>query len=205
MYRHHLAIGLTGILPSALCRKAIFFIFYLIFLISLPASAQIAAVRTDLLMDVCSAPSLGVELALTKKSSLNIDGFYGSKMFGKDIKIIALQPEWRCYISGRPMYHHYVGIVGALENHDITVYSRHYDGHGIGIGVSYGYVWPITQRLLLDFHTSLAYYTYKQKEHFVDDDYDSHYTNADGYPVANASGSFLMPVKLGIALSYILK
>ena len=148
------------------------------------ASAQMVAVNTDVAMDACMAPSLGVELTLGKKSTLNINGLYAANMLGKDIRIAAIQPEWRVYISGRPMFHHYVGAIG---------------------GLSYGYVWPVTQRLLIDFHTSLGLVFYHQKEYFVGDDYDSHYLNDEGNPYANAHGSLLMPLRIGISVSYIIK
>lgn len=85
--------------------------------------AQRLAVNTDVAMDACLAPSLGIELTMGKKSTLNLNGLYGSKVLGQDIRIGALQPEWRIYISGRPMYHHYVGAIGLLAS-----YKMKFDG-----------------------------------------------------------------------------
>ena len=39
----------------------------------------------------------------------------------------------------------------------------------------------------------------------VGDDYDHHYTNEEGNPYANAHGSLLMPLRIGISVAYILK
>ena len=164
------------------------------------------AVNTDVAMDACMAPSLGVELTLGKKSTLNVNGLYAANALGKDIRIAALQPEWRVYISGRPMFHHYVGAIGLLASYKFShLADKVYDGDAGGFGLSYGYVWPVTQRLLIDFHTSLGLVFYHQKEYFVGDDYDNHYTNEDGHPYANAHGSLLMPLRIGISVSYILK
>ena len=60
------------------------------------ASAQMVAVNTDVAMDACMAPSLGVELTLGKKSTLNINGLYAANMLGKDIRIAAMQPNGVC-------------------------------------------------------------------------------------------------------------
>ena len=170
------------------------------------ASAQMVAVNTDVAMDACMAPSLGVELTLGKKSTLNINGLYAANMLGKDICIAAIQPEWRVYISGRPMFHHYVGAIGLLASYKFSHFAdKVYDGDAGGLGLSYGYVWPVTQRLLIDFHTSLGLVFYHQKEYFVGDDYDSHYLNDEGNPYANAHGSLLMPLRIGISVSYIIK
>ncbi|MBR4572350.1 MAG: DUF3575 domain-containing protein [Prevotella sp.] len=175
-------------------------------MITAKASAQMIAVNTDVAMDACMAPSLGVELTLGKKSTLNINGLYAANALGKDIRIAAIQPEWRVYISGRPMFRHYVGAIGLLASYKFShLAGKVYDGDAGGFGLSYGYVWPVTQRLLIDFHTSLGLVFYHQKEYFVGDNYDAHYTNEDGNPYANAHGSLLMPLRIGISVSYILK
>ena len=120
------------------------------------ARAQMLAVNTDVAMDACLAPSLGVELTMSKKSSLNFNALYGRKILGKDMMILAIQPEWRVYLSGRPMYHHYVGAIGLLTRYDMELGSKLYKGDAFGIGVSFGYVLPITDRLMADFHASVG-------------------------------------------------
>ncbi len=84
--------------------------------VTMTARAQRIAVNTDIATDLCMAPSLGVELTMGKKSTLNLNALYGGRILGSDIRIAALQPEWKVYISGRPMYHHYVGFVGLLTS-----------------------------------------------------------------------------------------
>ncbi|MBQ2534910.1 MAG: DUF3575 domain-containing protein [Prevotella sp.] len=187
-------------------RNKFLLIIVTVMLFAAKASAQMVAVNTDVAMDACMAPSLGVELTLGKKSTLNINGLYAANMLGKDIRIAAIQPEWRVYISGRPMFHHYVGAIGLLASYKFSHFAdKVYDGDAGGLGLSYGYVWPVTQRLLIDFHTSLGLVFYHQKEYFVGDDYDSHYLNDEGNPYANAHGSLLMPLRIGISVSYIIK
>lgn len=167
--------------------------------------AQRIAVNTDVLMDAFCAPSLGVELTLAKKSTLNVNALYGEKILGKEMRVAALQPEWRAYISGRPMYHHYVGVVGLFASYKLNFDEKCHDGDAFGLGVSFGYVLPIKERLLIDFHASLGGAYYHQKEYMLGEDYDKEHTNLSGYPVANASGSLLIPLRIGISVAYIIK
>lgn len=174
-------------------------------LATVAASAQRIAVNTDVLMDACMAPSVGVELTLAKKSTLNINGLYGGKILGKEMRIAAVQPEWRVYISGRPMYHHYVGVIGMLSSYKLNFDNKCHDGDACGIGVSFGYVLPLKERLLIDFHSSLGGAYYHQKEYMLGTDYDNTHVNYAGYPIANASGGLLIPLRMGISVTYIIK
>lgn len=174
--------------------------------VSAPLRAQRLSVNTDLAMDAIMAPSLGMELTVGGKSTLNLNGLYSPGVLGnKDLRITAVQPEWRVYISGRPMYHHYVGAIGLFTSYKLLFDGKWHDGDAVGAGVSFGYVYPLKDRLLLDFHTSLGGVYYHQKEYMRDFDYDNSVTNAEGYPVANATGSLLIPLRIGVSLTYIIK
>lgn len=171
--------------------------------------AQQIAVGTNLLTDAFISPSLNVELTMTKKSTLNIEGMFGTNLFGNGARMSAFVPEWRVYMSGRPMYHHYVGFAGILTSYKLKYSETWHDGDASGLGLTFGYVLPITQRLTVDFHSSLGALFYHQKEYRdtgrEDYDYDSTHLNDDGYPEANANGTKLIPMKFGITMSYILK
>lgn len=177
----------------------------LMMLFTASADAQRIAVNTDVLMDACLAPSIGVELTLAKKSTLNINGLYGRKILGKEMRIAAIQPEWRVYISGRPMYHHYIGVIGLLSSYKLDFDNKCHDGDACGLGLSFGYVLPLKDRLLIAFHSSLGGAYYHQKEYMIGDDYDKTHVNYAGYPVANASGGLLIPLRMGISVTYIIK
>lgn len=168
-------------------------------------SAQRIAVNTDVLMDACMAPSVGIELTLAKKSTLNINGLYGEKILGKEMRIAAVQPEWRVYISGRPMYHHYIGAIGLFASYKLKFDDKWHDGDAVGAGISFGYVLPVKERLLIDFHSSLGGAYYHQKEYMKNVDYDKTHVNAEGYPTANASGGLLIPLRMGVSVTYIIK
>lgn len=165
--------------------------------------AQIVAVNTDLLMDGCLAPNLGVEFGLNSKSSLSLNAMYGKNAFFSDIKLTAIQPEWRFYFSGRPMYHHFIGIGAVAASYDAHFNDKVYNGDGAGVGVTFGYVLPISSHLNIDFHAGCGLFFYRQKEYFEAEGFDK-YMEGD-QEVANAHGSQILPTRIGISLHYIIK
>lgn len=178
------------------------------------SSAQIISINTNAMMDAMQAYSFGFELVLNKRSSLAVDGFWGNKIMGRNWKMIAFQPEWRLYFGGRPLFHHYIGAVGILTKYDLEAYSKRYHGHAMGAGLSYGYVWPVTRRLLIDFHTSLGLVGRDERNYMADEKYADHhfidkegdsYSNHYGEIPTNSSATMLCPIKIGVSVSYILK
>lgn len=174
-------------------------------LFSAIGNAQQIAVNTDLAMDALCAPSLGFELTLAKRSTLSLNGFYANGVYGKEIKCIAIQPEWRFYFSGRPMHQFFVGVGALGTTYDISAYDKRYEGDAIGAGLTFGYVLPLTKnkRLLLDFHAGWGMMFYRQKEYFLGDNYQQY--NEDGSVKANATGMYTIPTRIGISLAYVLK
>lgn len=167
--------------------------------------AQQIAVNTDMLMDVAGVPSLGVEMTMTKKSTLNLNAFYSPKVAYQFGKAYGIQPEWRYYFSGRPMYRHFIGVGALWTNYDLTIKNRVYKGNGSGIGVTFGYVLPIGKRTSIDFHTSLGGFFYKHKEYEADVNYEEEFADENGNVPANANGSVLIPMRIGVSFTYILK
>lgn len=182
-------------------RKAMFAIVLLA--VSFSAKAQIMSVNTDLLMDGCLAPNFGVELGLNSSSSLSVNAMYSKQAFFNDIKMAVFQPEWRYYFSGRTMYHHFVGVGAVLTTYEANVNKKVYNGDGAGLGVTFGYVLPLTKHLNLDFHAGCGLFMYSQKEYFEAKGFDEFIE--DGKEVANAHGSRIVPTRIGVSLTYIIK
>ena len=102
------------------------------------------------------------------------------------------------------MYREFIGIGGIGTVYDITWKGKVYDGAALGLGLTFGYVLPITSRLNIDFHAGFGFVTYKQKEYFVGDQYDSDYV-FDGEQRANATGYYLLPTRIGVSVSYVIR
>ncbi len=167
-------------------------------------NAQMLAVNTDALMDVMMTPSLGFELVTGERSSLGVNVLGNYNPWGKDMKMVAVQPEYRYYFSGRPMYRQFVGIGGVGASYDITWKGKVYNGAAVGLGITFGYVFPITHRLNIDCHAGFGAIYYKHKEYFENDDYDLDFS-VGGVQRTNAEGYTLLPTRIGVSVTYILK
>lgn len=168
------------------------------------AKAQMLAVNTDVAMDALMAPNIGLELTVANQSTLSLNGLYCYESWGHKTQVAALQPEYRYYLSGRPMNKFFVGIGGIASVYDVEIKDKRYDGYCAGAGLTFGYVLPLSDRVSIDFHAGFGAAAYKQKEYYIGDDYDAEFC-VDGYPVANAKGFRYMPTRIGISLSYTLR
>lgn len=171
--------------------------------------AQQLAVGTDGLMDLLMMPNLGVEIGLgrshfAERSVLGVHVFGTYKPWGKDIRALGVQPEYRYFFSGRAMNRWFVGVGGLFASYDVHWADKVYNGTAFGAGLTFGYVISLTRRLNLDLHGGFGPIFYTHKEYFEGDFYDIDYlqkgairTNADGYT--------LLPTRFGVSLTYILK
>ena len=146
------------------------------------ARAQMVAVSTDVLMDALQTPSVGAELVVGERSSIGLSLFGNHNPWGKTMKIMGLQPEWRYYFSGRPMHSWFAGIGAVGAQYDITWKGKVYDGSAVGAGLTF----------------------YRQKEYFEADSYESDY-DYGATAQSNAKGYAILPTRIGVSVSYILK
>ena len=172
--------------------------------ISLSAKAQMVALNTDLAMDACMAPSLGMEIVTGNKTSFGVNFIYAWKGLGKNIEATVIQPEFRYYLSNRPVHGIFMGIGAIGGRYDIEWKNKTYRGDAVGGGLTFGYVYNITPRLSLDFHAGYGAIYYNQKENFVNSRYDQD-SSEYGITKANANGYYLLPTRIGISISYVLK
>ena len=168
------------------------------------ARAQKLAVNTDLAMDVLMTPSLGLEMTVGNWSTLSLNVLGNYHPYGKTMKIFAVQPEYRYYFSGRPMHSLFVGVGAIGTFYDVTYRGRVYDGVAYGGGITFGYVMNLTKRLSIDFHAGVAAVRYDRNEYVVGDNYNTDYIDG-GINKPNSKGYYLMPQRIGVSLTYILK
>lgn len=163
--------------------------------------AQMLSVNTDIALDALETPSFGVEMVVGNHTSLSINGFGNYHPWGMNMRLLAIQPEVRYYLSRRPMYHHFVGICGAAATYDMTYSSKRRNGYGIGGGITFGYVLPLSSRLNLDFHAGFTTFFYEQREYNP-----GHYSDSStGMEVPlNARGHYTLPARIGVSLTYII-
>ena len=69
--------------------------------------AQQISVNTDVTMLMMQIYNAGAEMTIGNRSTLGLS-VLGTKnpYIKKDMKLVAIQPEYRYYFGGRPLYHH---------------------------------------------------------------------------------------------------
>ena len=72
------------------------------------AKAQMLAVNTDMLLDVMMTPNAGVEVVVGERTTLGGHIFGNYKPWGKDVKMVGVQPEYRYFFSGRPLHKFFI-------------------------------------------------------------------------------------------------
>lgn len=186
--------------------KNIIKIFILVLLVCIKVtdiSAQQVAVKTNGLMLLAGTPNVGCELVTGEHTSLDFSVFGHYKPYGLDSKLLGFQPEFRYWFNGRPMTREYIGIAMLGTTYDMHFGEKVYDGDAAGIGITAGYSIALSKRLNLEFYGGFGTVFFWQKQYYKYDNYEDMFI--DGSVKTNAHGYKLLPTKLGISISYILK
>ena len=132
------------------------------------------ALKTNLLADIAWLPNIGFELPLGEKWS--IQGTYYHIWYDYDPS----HYYWRMYggdIEGRywlkeAMLGHHIGLYGQLFTYDFELGGRGMQGKRpqFGIGVSYGWSFPVHKDFTLDFSVGLGYATGLYEDYIPCDD-----------------------------------
>ena len=180
-------------------------------LVSLDASGQKAAVKTNLLYDIAAyTANLGVEIGLAPRWTLDVSANYNGWTLSHDRrwKHWVVQPEARYWLCDR-FAGHFFGLhahggqfnIGGLKNgisflgSDFSkLENRRYQGWLAGAGIAYGYSWILGKHWNLEAEIGLGYI----------------YTRFDTYPCADCgrkiaedgSHHYVGPTKAAINLVY---
>ena len=96
--------------------------------------AQMIAANIDALWAAMMSPSVGLEMVVGERSTVGLNGLLVHKPYGQNIKMMQLQPEYRYYFSGRPMFREFIGVGAIGGTHNITWKGKVYDGMNMGLG-----------------------------------------------------------------------
>lgn len=180
-------------------------------LVSLDASGQKAAVKTNLLYDIAAyTANLGVEIGLAPRWTLDVSANYNGWTLSDNRrwKHWVVQPEARYWLCDR-FAGHFFGLhahggqfnIGGLKNgisflgSDFSkLENRRYQGWLAGAGIAYGYSWILGKHWNLEAEIGLGYI----------------YTRFDTYPCADCgrkiaedgSHHYVGPTKVAINLVY---
>lgn len=154
-------------------------------------------VKTNMLYDVVGFPSLEVEIPIGQRWSFNMEGavaWWSSDRKHTFYQLDMLSPEARWWFGQKSRWHgHYIGVFGMVGLYDLEWKgSTGYKGEYWGVGVSYGYMFPISKHLSLETGLGLGYMRTGYEE----------YLPMDGHYVYQQSGltQFFGPLKLKVGL-----
>ena len=117
----------------------------------LPIKAQKLAVGLDAVWLATGIVNAGAEMTMGRASTIGLSVMAIQKPWiHHDMKGIALQPEWRYYLSGRPMYHHFIGVGAITGTYNFTFNNKIYNGSAAGLGLTFGYVIALGERFNID-------------------------------------------------------
>lgn len=165
---------------------------------TMQATAQMVAMKTDVVKDAFMIPNLGVDIVIGEKHTLGVDVFGAKKIYGNVAEIIGVTPRYRYWLSGRPFSRLFVGATTQFANYTINWDDKRYHGNSFAAGLSLGYSINLSKRLNIELAggTDLLYYNHKQ------------YTLGDAYThygeEPNASGVIMAP-RLEVSVMYLLR
>lgn len=167
------------------------------------AKAQNLSVKTNGLMLGAGFPNVGMELVTGSRTSLEFSAFGGYKPYTLDIKMFGLQPEFKFWLSGRALTREYVGVTLLGVTYDMKIKNKSYKGDAAGLGLTVGYSIPLNARCNIEFSAGVGGYLFRQVRHSVNDNENDYIEQ--GYDIINSKGFKLLPSKLAVSISYILK
>lgn len=184
---------------------------------SLAASAQVA-VKTNLLYDATTTPNLGVEVGVGGKSTLNLVYGLNAWKFNSDshgqryAKHWVLMPEYRWWLCSR-FSGHFFGVHafggqmnaanvalpipgGFFKGVNLTkaVKDSRYQGEFAGVGLTYGYQWPLSRHWNLEAEIGAGY------GHVW---YDQYPCGACGDRISKGGTNYAGLTKLGLSIMYV--
>ena len=96
------------------------------------------------------------------------------------------------------MARHFIGVCLPFGTYRVGDSEKVYDGYGVGIGVTFGYVISLSRHWNLDLHAGVQNFFYEQKEFYKGDIYEKINNTY------NARGTYFMPTRIGVSIAYIL-
>lgn len=153
---------------------------------ALPLKAQKLAASLNGLWLATGIVNAGAEMTVGRSTTLGLS-FIGIRYpwAFDEMTGIGIQPELRHYFSGRPMYHHFIGVAALSGTYDLTFNDSKYTGTAAGIGLTFGYVVPIGRRLNIDLHSGFGIIHVQDRNRGHD--------------------NLTLPTKAGVSITYILR
>lgn len=155
------------------------------------------ALKTNMLLWGILTPNLEVEYLISRKWSINIDGqfaWWSNSSKHDYYQIAAISPELRYWLCSKtPFSGHYIGFFSGTGLYDLEMGKTGYQSDNyLSVGLSYGYMKPLSRRLSLEFGIGAGYVSTQYRK----------YLPADGHYVYQTTNhrNYTGPVKVKIGL-----
>ena len=128
------------------------------------------ALKTNLLTDAILMPSLEAEWLIRENWSLAAHGnvaWWNRDSYHRYYQIAAIYPEARWWFKTKGPWHgHYLGIFAGGTWYDLENGGRGYQGEGGFVGLSYGYMFPVSRSLSFEVGIGVGY-LYTEYEEYL--------------------------------------
>ncbi|MDD3787806.1 MAG: DUF3575 domain-containing protein [Petrimonas sp.] len=170
------------------------------------AQAQKTAIKTNIPYWFTATPNLGLEFALGDKVSLELSGGYNPFKFSdtKQLRHWVVWPElryWTCEtFNGHFFGLHAVGGQYNIGGWDLPVdklkvlNERRYQGSAIGVGLSYGYQWILSDHWGMEFTLGAGFARFK---------YDVYKLGNNGEHIGKNQKNYFGPTKGALSIVYV--
>lgn len=162
--------------------------------------SQLLSVKTNLLNWGVCAPNLSLELVTGERHSFAVSGSYQSTLYKKDFGGWMLMPEYRFWLSGRPLTRTYLGIAAFGGNyHDesgLIQKGKAQLGSYAGMGVTGGYSFYLGKRWNLELTAGVGLAVVHRKLYRLEE------TRPESFEPLSIH---VIPVNLGVTFGYIIK
>lgn len=128
------------------------------------------ALKTNLLIDALLMPSLEAEWLIRENWSLAAHGnvaWWNRDSEHRYYQLAAIYPEARWWFKTKGPWHgHYLGIFAGGTWYDLENGGRGYQGEGGFVGLSYGYMFPVSRSLSFEVGIGVGY-LYTEYEEYL--------------------------------------
>jgi len=159
-------------------------------------------IKTNLLYDAILMPSLEVEYRINERWTVNLEGdmaWWHNNRKHRYYQVATISLEGRFWFGQKKndQWHgHYLGLFGGFTWYDLENGKRGYKGEAEIAGISYGYMFPIGQRMSLEAGVGAGYMHSKYEEYLP-----MPYMNGTHYVYQQTNTlNYFGPLKLKLAL-----
>ena len=135
-----------------------------------PETLYRMALKTNLLADIALMPSLEAEFMVDRQWSVAAHGavaWWSRPSKNRFYQLATIYPEARWWFKTKSPWHgHYLGLFAGGTWYDLENGARGYKGEGGFVGISYGYMFPISKSLSIEAGVGLGY-LYTQYEEYL--------------------------------------